>query len=401
MNTLLPPVTTRQRIYSLDILRGAVMIIMALDHTRDFFHAPAFTNDPLDLATTTPILFFTRWITHYCAPVFVFLAGTSAFLQSQKKSKSELSGFLIKRGLWLIVIEIVVNNFGWTFNPHYNLIVLQVLWAIGISMVFLGLFIWLPYNVLLAVGILIVGGHNIFDFFPSTLRPQGGFWWDLLRNGDFSIYPISADHSVNIIYPFLPWLGLMILGFCFGKLYRTSVDARSRKKILIYLGTAIILFFIVLRFTNLYGDPNPWTTQKDGLYTLLSFINVHKYPPSLLFMCVTIGPAMIILALLENVNNKISKAITVYGRVPFFYYILHVYLLRSISVILFLSRGHTFSEGLKGIPNFPFKFMIPGEGYSLCIVYLIWILVVAALYPLCRWFNHYKDAHKTWWLSYL
>jgi len=377
------------------------MIVMALDHARDFFHAPAFTNDPLNLASTTPFLFFTRWITHFCAPVFVFLAGTSAFLQSQKKNKSELSSFLIKRGLWLCMIEMIVNTFGWTLNPYFNMIVLQVLWAIGVSMICLGLLIWLPYSALLIIGSIIVAGHNVFDFFPSTLQPKAGFWWNLCRNGDFSIYQIDANHSVNIIYPFVPWLGLMVLGFCFGKLYRHSMDAKRRKKILLSLGTSLILFFVVVRFINLYGDPDHWAIQKNDVYTFLSFINTHKYPPSLLFMCMTIGPAIILLALLENFNNKISKAITVFGRVPFFYYIMHVYLLRIISVVLFLSRGHSFSEGLNGVKNFPFRFMIPGEGYSLTIVYLIWILAVIALYPLCKWFNLYKDTHKNWWLSYL
>jgi uncharacterized membrane protein len=389
-----PAPSSRTRIYSLDILRGAVMIVMALDHVRDFIHADAFVHNPLDFATTTPLLFFTRWITHFCAPTFVFLAGTSAFLQSQRKSKGELSSFLIKRGLWLIFIEVVVITFAWTFNPHYNVIILQVIWVIGISMVLLGLLIWLPYKILLPLGLLIVFGHNAFDH--NQAIQNSGLFWDVAMKGNFAVHCITPDHCFLVIYAVVPWLGLMILGYCFGKLYRSTVDGSYRKKMLIYLGVGLILLFIVLRAFNIYGDPHPWSMQKNPVYSFLSFINVNKYPPSLLFLCITIGPAMLILALLENFKNQVSRAITVFGRVPFFFYVIHLYLIHFISMILFFSRGHSFQEGVAGNSVVAFHFFSPGEG-----VYLIWIIVVLSLYPLCKWFNDYKNRNPKWWLSYL
>jgi len=390
---------SQKRIQSIDLLRGLVMIIMALDHTRDFFHQQAFTGDPLDLATTTPALYFTRWITHFCAPVFVFLSGTSIFLQGKRKTKNELSAFLFKRGLWLIFIELFIIGFAWTFDITFKVFVLQVIWAIGISMVLMGLIIRLPFKLILAVGLMIVLGHNAFDSVRST---QQGFMWDLVRNGDFATHALGGGYQLVIIYPFLPWLGLMMLGYCLGKLYVPSFDAVKRKKILIRTGLGLLLFFVLLRYANVYGDPRPWSSQKDGLFTFLSFINVHKYPPSLLYMCITIGFALIFLSLIENTVNRITKVIIVYGRVPFFYYVLHFYILHILCMILFVARGHAFGEATPDIFGIPFHFMIAGEGYSLGIVYLIWIGIVIALFPVCKWYDNYKTAHKEKkWLSYL
>ncbi len=391
-------VLTKNRIYSLDLLRGLVMIIMALDHTRDFFHFDAFLHDPLDVHTTSVYLFFTRWITHFCAPVFVFLAGTSIFLQGLRKDKNELGIFLFKRGLWLIFIELYVIGFAWTFDFTFNILVLQVIWAIGISMILMGLFIRLPYPLILALGLLIVFGHNRFDFITST---HSGFLWDLMRNGNFAFHDIGAGHKLVIIYPFVPWLGLMMLGYSFGKIYSQAIDFTQRKKILLLSGAGLILFFIVLRFLNVYGNPYRWSVQQNSLFTFLSFLNVHKYPPSLLYMCITIGPALLFLALFENSNNKLTQAISVYGRVPFFYYVIHFYLLHILCMVLFLTRGHSITEVTPDIFGIPFRFLIAGEGYSLKIVYLIWILLVLALYPLCKWFSELKKKKDYWWLSYL
>lgn len=388
----------KSRIYSLDLLRGLVMIIMALDHTRDFFHYDAFLHDPLDLKTTTAALFFTRWITHFCAPVFVFLAGTSIYLQAIRKSKTELSSFLLKRGLWLIFVEVIIITFAWTFVPTFSVLVLQVIWAIGISMVLMALLIHLPYFVILSLGLLIVAGHNIFDYIPST---QHGFMWDLVRNGNFATHELVKGHLLTIIYPFLPWLGLMMLGYCIGKIFAPSFDPAKRKKILAWSGGGLILFFVLLRFLNIYGNPNLWAVQTTPLFTLLSFIDVHKYPPSLLFMCMTIGPALLFLSIFENVYNKITRIISVYGRVPFFYYVLHFYFLHILCMFLFLSRGHSITENTLPIFGIPFRFLIAGEGYSLTIVYVIWISLVIALYPLCKWFSDLKKRKQYWWLSYL
>jgi uncharacterized membrane protein len=396
---MLQPLTlNKKRIESIDLLRGLVMIIMALDHTRDFFHREAFTGDPLDLATTSPILFFTRWITHFCAPVFVFLSGTSIFLQGMRKSRNELSVFLFKRGLWLIFVELVIITFAWTFDFSFSVFVLQVIWAIGISMFLMGLIIRLPFPLILVLGLAIVLGHNYFDSVEST---HHGFLWDLFRNGNFAFHPVGGGHQVVIIYPFVPWLGLMMLGYCLGKLYAPAFNAGMRKKILISSGVGLILFFVGLRYLNVYGDPVLWSTQKDAVYTLLSFINVHKYPPSLLYMCITIGPALLFLVFFESTANRLTHAISVYGRVPFFYYVLHFYLLHILCMILFVSRGHAISEITPDVFGIPFRFLIAGEGYSLGIVYVIWIGLVIFLYPFCKWFSDLKKRKSYWWLSYL
>lgn len=398
MTTLQSP--AHKRIYSIDILRGLVMIIMALDHSRDMFHAQAFTDEPTNLATTTPFLFFTRFITHYCAPVFIFLAGISAYLQSLRKSKNELSAFLIKRGIWLVFIEIVVITFGWTFNIHYNTIILQVIWAIGWCMILMGGMIRLRLNLILITGLILVLGHNLLDYTTVMQNRTAGFLFDALFRGNFSKYALDAHHTILLVYPILPWAGLMFLGYYAGKLFDVSVDAKKRKRILNYTGLGLIAVFILLRTVDVYGDPSHWSEQKNGIYTFLSFINVTKYPPSLLFMCITIGPALLFLSAMEKVNNKLSSIIITYGKVPFFYYVIHFFILHAIAMMLFFNRGYSYQDGLKDIPGFPFKFMRPGEGYGLGMVYLIWFLTVLILYPLCKWFSNYKAKHKHWWLSY-
>ena len=390
----------KSRIQSIDLLRGVVMIIMALDHCRDFFHAEGMTGDPTNMATTTPILFFTRWITHFCAPIFVFLAGTSGWLQASKKSKKELSLFLITRGLWLMLMEVTIINFSFFFDPHFTTIGLQTIWSIGISMVILGGMIWLPFYVILATGLLIVLGHNGLDLYEQGFKEQPGFWYSLVHQVGF--YPLWGNHNVLILYPFLSWSGLMMLGYCFGKVV-SNADEKERNKTMWMLGAIVIVFFIALRATNMYGDPDHWSKQKDGVFTVLSFLNTHKYPPSLLYMCMTIGPAMIFLAIFSKARNKLVSIISVYGRVPFFYYIIHFYLIHVVASICFFARGHSFAQGLKSnLPGFNPNFVEPGEGFSLPIVYAIWIAIIIILYPVCKWYDKYKSAHKNnKWLSYL
>ncbi len=390
--------TPAKRIYSLDVLRGLVMIIMALDHTRDFFHFDAFLNDPMNVVTTTPILYFTRFITHYCAPIFILLAGISIYLQSFRKSKNELSLFLFKRGLWLVFVEVVIITFAWTFDYTYHSLILQVIWAIGICMILMGLIIRLPFNVILAGGVLLVFGHNILDFISST---QQGLFWDLMHNGSFAFYQVTEAHQIVIIYPIIPWIGVMMLGYCLGRIYDPAYSVALRLKQLLRGGIGLLIFFVVLRFLNIYGDPIPWTTYDNLTQTILSFLNVDKYPPSLLFLCVTLGPALIFLSLFETINNKLTQAISVYGRVPFFYYILHFYFIHIICMFLFVNRGHHFNDELEMIFGMQFRYLVVGEGYSLGIVYLIWAFVVIALYPLCKWFSDLKQQRKHWWLSYL
>lgn len=387
---------SQTRINSIDLLRGIVMIIMALDHTRDYFHAPSLLDDPLNLQTTTPALFFTRWITHICAPTFVFLSGTSAYLQSLRKTKKDLSLFLLTRGLWLIFIEVVVMTFGLTFDIGFHIIILQVIWMFGICMVIMSAVIWLPFNVIFALGLLIVVGHNSLDYLEGNQRNF---------SIGYSLLHVQSPHVIGnrmlmIFYPFLPWVGTMMLGYCFGKYYHSDVVNRNRKSII--LGVALIIFFIILRWTNIYGNPLEWQPQRNLLYTFFSFVNVQKYPPSLLYLSVTIGISLIILGLIGNVKSKFADAITVYGRVPLFYYIIHFYVLHLLTAAMYLMRGHSFEEGLKGVDGVPFKFTQPGEGFGLMGVYIVWLLVVILLYPLCKWFADYKrHQHQKWWLSYL
>ena len=376
------------------------MVIMALDHARDFFHISAGIDDPLNLATTTPLLYFTRWITHFCAPIFIFLSGTSIYLQSLRKTKKELSSFLIKRGLWLIFVEVFLISLGWTFNPNYHFIPLQVIWAIGISMFLLGILIHLPFKIILTFGFAIVLGHNLLDFPESAPGFTPDFWWDLLHHGNFSPYPLSQNHLIIIVYPFLPWTGLMMLGYCAGIFFTEKYSPVQRRKIFTGIGMGLLLVFFFLRLSNAYGDPHLWSTQKNDLTTVFSFLKVEKYPPSLLFLSIFIGIGFLLLAWFENIKNGFSQVMRTYGRVAFFYYVIHLYLIHFVAVILFFSRGHSFQE-VDHAGQFPFYFVVPGEGSGLGWVYLLWIMVIVGLYPLCRWYDTYKTWHKEkWWLSY-
>jgi len=387
----------KKRITSVDLLRGAVMIIMALDHTRDFFHYDAQVNNPLNLDTTTPVLFFTRWITHFCAPVFVFLSGTSAYLQSARKSKRELSIFLITRGLWLILMEVTIVNFVLTFNIYFYTFALETIWAIGISMVILGLVIWLPFEVILITGLLIVLGHNTLDFYERNQTGQFSVGYNLVHRVGF--HPLGGKYNLLILYPFLSWAGLMMLGYCLGKVLRNE-DTAYRKKFLVITGLSAIALFIVLRFINVYGDPFQWSRQSTGFRTFLSFINSSKYPPSLFFTAMTIGPALLLLAWWDNIQNAFTRIVSVYGRVPFFYFVVHFFLLHTIIMIFYFLKGHTFAETMTD-PGIA-KFVTRGEGFPLTIVYIIWLAVVIVLYPVCKWYDRYKMEHKEKkWLSYL
>lgn len=396
---LAAPLTAHRnyRVNSIDLLRGLVMIIMALDHARDLLHFGALTEDPLAVQTTTPYLFFTRWITHFCAPVFVFLSGTSIYLQGLRKSKKELSVFLLKRGLWLILAEVTLVTFGITFDLTWGFIILQVIWAIGISMVLLSGFIWLPFWALVAIGAFIVLGHNSLDAGEAAQEGAVPFWYSLLHRP--TAVPFGGSHLLGVFYPFLPWTGVMLLGYGLGRIYEKAPAQRNR--LLAGIGVAAIIFFIVLRYTNTYGDPLLWQPQANGLRTIFSFLNTQKYPPSLLYCCMTLGPALLFLAFTERWRGPLADAITVYGRVPFFYYLLHFYFLHLIAAILFLAGGGAFAEGLKGVLGVPFKFVVPGRGLHLWQVYLVWLGVVLLLYPLCKWYGRYKARSKAWWVSYV
>ncbi|MCA0933410.1 heparan-alpha-glucosaminide N-acetyltransferase domain-containing protein [Lutimonas saemankumensis] len=387
------------RIESIDILRGLVMVLMALDHVRDYFHLGAIVSDPLDLETTTPLLFLTRYITHFCAPVFVFLTGTSASLYGQSRSKKQLSRFLFTRGLWLIFVEIVIMNFLWWFDPEYSFINLQVIWAIGLCMIFLSVLIYLPYKWLLILALVIVFGHNSLDSISTSGYSFTSILWYIFHQQQF--LPVGESRMIGFFYPVLPWIGVMALGYNFGFLYRKGFDPVIRKRYLIFLGISTITLFLLIRFINVYGDPEPWHKQKNFLFTWFSFMNVNKYPPSLLYILITIGPTFLVLSLIENLKSKITDVLVVFGRVPFFYYVLHVFLIHTAALLTLIALGKDWKLMIFDQASFTTNKMV-NYGYSLGVVYLVWVLIVGILYPLCHKYMRYKLGNpKKWWLSYL
>ena len=387
------------RIDSIDVLRGLVMIIMALDHTRDYFHLGSFFVDPTDLETTTPILFFTRFVTHFCAPEFVFLAGTSAFLYGSKKTKPELFKFLFTRGIWLILLELIVNNFIWTFDITYSFPIFQVIWAIGFSMVCLSFLIYLPKKVILIIGIVLVAGHNLLDGIVMQGTSFKSIVWYILHQDQFLV--LGPNKMIAFHYPLIPWVGLMALGYCFGFFYSKGFDIAMRKKWLLRLGFGSIILFFILRGSNEYGDLVPWTTQKNGVYTLLSFFNTTKYPPSLIYLLMTIGPSLLFLYLIENIKNRVTDFFVVFGRVPLFFYFLHVLVIHIAAIIGILIFGGNWQDMILTADVFMNEKLI-NYGYSLTVVYLVWIGLIIFLYPFCKKYMTYKLSHKEkWWLSYL
>src|SRR5688572_5159764 len=387
------------RVESIDFLRGLVMIIMALDHVRMYFALGTWYAEPTNLATTTPLLFFTRWITHFCAPVFVFLAGTSAFMVGTKKAnKIELSTFLFTRGLWFVIAEVIVVNFAWKFDITCSSIILQVIWAIGISMIFLSGLIFLSDRVILIIGLLLVFGHNLLD----GIRVQGnGFFdrvWYILHQPNAIIF---GDRVIDAYYPVLPLIGLIALGYVCGNLYKKEFPANQRKLYLFSIGIGATLLFIFLRSQNLYGEPTTWQTQTTQVFTWMSFLNVTKYPLSLHFMLMTIGPALIFLSLTDSLTPKSSHPLLTFGRVPFFFYILHLFLIHALAMISLIASGRDWHEYILTISALRSGTLI-NFGFELWVVYVVWIFVLVILYPLCLWYQKYKENHpKQWWLSYI
>jgi uncharacterized membrane protein len=389
----------KKRIASVDLLRGTVMIIMALDHVRDYFHSGAYLYNPLDLEKGSTALFFTRWITHFCAPVFMLLAGTSAFFMSQRKTKKELSVFLLTRGSWLILLELVLFDFAWNFDFTFTNIYFIVIWSLGVSMIALAGLIHLPRKIILATGIALVAGHNLLDNIHVHGNNLKAFVWALLHDQNFFDW---NGRNVLVGYPILPWIGIMALGYSLGNLYTPVYSAEKRRKTLLMLGSGAIILFVIVRLVNGYGDPNPWSEQAGGIKTFLSFLKVNKYPPSLMYSLITLGPAMIFLALTENANSAVSRVVSVYGRVPMFYYITHIFLIHLVTMIATpIFTDFSWKIWILKEPLW-FTDKLKGYGYSLGIVYLVWIGVVISVYPICKWYDRYKTKHKEkWWLSYL
>jgi len=383
----------KQRIHSIDIVRGLIMIIMTLDHSRDFLHIPA---SPLNMQTTTVILFFTRWITHFCAPTFVFLSGVSACLAGQKRTTPELRRFLLTRGAWLILSDMLLISILFTFDPLYHLIVLEVLCAIGFGMILLALLLRARPVVIAALALVILFGHNALNYISLPQTGTGGIINTVLLSAVGSIIPLGGGRAIAELYAVIPWSGALLLGYVFGALYRTGYDSKKRRLTLLRAGIGICILFIVLRAVNHYGDQAPWSVQRNFAHTVLSFLNTSKQPPSLQFFAMTLGPVVILLSLVENLANRFSALCRVYGNVPYFYFIIHICVLRIINLLLIAVMGVPFkSDGN------PFVWQAAGFGIPLWAVYLFWIFVVALMYYPCKWYGNYKRSRGYWWLSYV
>jgi len=402
--SVLPAVPARARLDSIDLLRGIVMVIMVIDHTRDFVHGPALRYDPTDLASTSAAIFMTRWITHFCAPVFVFLAGVSAYLQRMRgKTDGELSWFLLTRGVWLLFVEVAVLHLLVWFNLNFSFIgPLQVIWAIGWSMIALAALVHLPLRAIAVIGVGMIALHNTLD----GVMNQSLLWMVLHRAGIIMVGP----SLVWVEYPLIPWIGVMAAGYAFGALY--ELEANRRIRIVARLGVAMLAAFIIIRATNIYGDPSHWSVQRTALFTLFSFINTTKYPPSLLYLLMTLGPALLALALFEAGGageagrpgragpfGPAASALMIFGRVPFFFYLWQWVLAHTAAIVANIVAGKSFAYLLLMPPAF---FGVPwGTGFHLWTVYLCWAAIIAVEYPLCAWFAGVKRRRRDWWLSYL
>jgi uncharacterized membrane protein len=379
------------RIPAIDNLRGLVMVLMTLDHTRDFFSNDAF--NPLDLSQTYPALFLTRWITHFCAPVFIFLAGMSAYLTGGRIGKHQLSRFLLMRGLWIALLGITFESMVWSYTPDFSVFSGSVLWAIGWSMICLALLVFLPFPGIVALSVVMIAGHNALDSVSQQDVGSFGPLWAILHTGEK--IRLTQHLVFEPYYPLIPWLGVMALGFSFGALMLLPEAERNRK--LYGIGMSLMVMFIVLRASNLYGDPVPWTQQPTYLFTLFSFINCDKYPPSLCYLLMTLGPAIAVLPLIGKLSGKPAAVLQVFGQTPMFFYLLHLPLI----ILLSLLNAWMVTEpgapiGLNLFDNFPKTY-----GYGLPIVYLVWILVLSLLYPVCNKFRALKQWNSHRFLKYL
>jgi uncharacterized membrane protein len=368
------------RIVSIDILRGLVMAVMALDHTRDFFGTSGF--NPRDVME--PALFLTRWVTHFCAPTFIFLAGLSAFLYGRGRSTNELSRFLLIRGFWLILIDLTLIKFGWRFEVDLYRLSAGVIFVIGASMVALAALVWLPRWAIAGVTLVMLGGHNLLDGVRAEELGGASWAWRVLHEP--GPVPIGDGVNLYVLYPLIPWIGVMASGYLLGPVMQ--LEGKARQRLLFRLGAAVTLGFIVLRATNLYGDPASWIVQETWLSTVLSFLNCEKYPPSLLYLMMTLGPALMLLACFEHARGAFARLLATFGQVPFFYYVVHIYLIHGLAVATGLAMTGTLTS-------------TPTIGLSLPGVYVVWLLVLVLLYPICRWFAELKERGSGWWWSYL
>jgi uncharacterized membrane protein len=376
------------RLPSLDMLRGLVMVLMTLDHARDFFSGSSF--DPRDV--NDPVLFLTRWITHFCAPVFVFIAGVAAGLRRDELDDTKtLARYLVTRGFWLVVLEFSVVRVGWTFDPGGTVVFAQVIWALGVSMMVLGALIYLHRSVLAVLAIGMIVGHNLLDGVHATGQDLTSWLWMIAHQPG----ALRGDGAtVYVLYPLVPWISVMAAGYVFAPIMHLPATRRRRQ--LARFGAALTLAFVALRATNWYGDPEPWSPQATLTATLLSFVNCEKYPPSLLYLMMTIGPALVALAMLDGVVGAPWRWLDRIGHTPLLYYVAHIYVLHALAVGVAWSTGQDVEWLINSSADKP-----AGWGYSLPSVYVVAGLVVVALYPLCRWFGALRQRRHDWWLSYL
>jgi uncharacterized membrane protein len=394
-----PPSTgaiARARIESIDVVRGIIIILMALDHTHDFFGN--FAVRPTDLATTTAALFFTRWITHVCAPTFFLLTGVGARLALKRMSQGKLARFLVSRGLWLIFLEVVVMRFALQFNVDYQVTIITVLWALGWAMIVLGAMIWLPGWAIFSCGTLLVAGRSALDGTrPQVFGPLAPLW-SILHVPHIILS--DGEHVVFVAYVLIPWIGVTAIGYILGQLY--ALDADRRRAWLLGLGVGSCVAFVLLRLANVYGDPSPWSPQQSSLWTLMSYLDTTKYPPSLLFLLMTLGPALLLLRAFDEGVPAALRAALIIGKVPLFFYVLHFFLLHALAVAVSWLRFGTIDEVFRSPDLAHFPFSAPaGWDIGLPAIYLLWLLVVLVQFPLCRWYAGVKRRRSDWWLGYL
>jgi len=376
------------RVAAIDLLRGLAIVLMALDHVRDYFSAARF--DPADLAQTTPLLFFVRWVTHFCAPVFVLLAGTSAWLHGRKLTRPALARFLVLRGAWLVLLEATVIGLGWTFNLRFEVgIPLQVIWALGASMIILAGLVLLPRWAIATFAVATIFGHNLLD----GVQPASPGWakelFELLH-----VPGLVEGTPFFVAYPLLPWPGVMAAGYLLAPLLAGAWgEERSR---VLALGAALTAAFVVLRAANVYGDPAPWAEFPQGWQTVLSFLNATKYPPSLAFLLMTLGPALLVLVALRRLPSAAASVLVEFGSVPLFFYVVHLYLVHALSVAAGAWQGFPPAQTMRIFLAYP-----QGFGFSLPVVLLVWLLVLALLRPACMAYGRVKRRGRAWWWSYL
>ncbi|MBN8824996.1 MULTISPECIES: heparan-alpha-glucosaminide N-acetyltransferase domain-containing protein [unclassified Spirosoma] len=380
---------------SIDVMRGLVMILMPLDHIRDLLHITSLSQSPTDLTTTTPALFFTRWITHLCAPTFVFLSGTSAFLSmSAKNDLANTRRFLVSRGIWLVVLEFTLVNFGIWFDPNFNILIFEVIAAIGTGFLILSALLRLPPRMVGLIGGMIVVLHQLVSLIPAS---ENVFLRGLMSLFSPIAFPYGTGKLVLIAYPPIPWLGIMLIGYGAGYFFESTEN--GQRQIFRKIGLLFLGLFMALRVVNLYGDPSHWSAQKTTLYTFLSFINVTKYPPSLQFCLLFLGIMFLILSWVQGLKNRWTDRVSVYGKTPLFYFLVHWYLIHPLVFAMVFLQGFKRSELVFGS-----NFGRPktGSGVELWAIYLIWVVIVLTMYPLCQWYGNYKMRHKEQtWLRYI